>query len=220
MEAAQLDYNEALARIVAHIELAALEKVEEIDLATEEAFKVEMTRIYIQSVRNISDEYRNKCARLTGRILREHNFAVATHRTSFLWAQRRVIEAVMEEAVHALHHHLQHNPKVYADLLCDLLVSALCRMHEPRVLVCCRQMDLDLMKDVVPRAKQKYKKMVGQGCTVYRHPEYLPQKSLGGVEVLRIDERIKVCNTVYDRFMTVVQNNQVDIRKMLFPVSR
>lgn len=64
---------------------------------------------------------------------------------------------------------------------------------EPNVIVRGRQIDADLIRNVIPQAVEKYKELSGKDCNVHIDQEgFLPQNATGGVEVLAQTGRIKV----------------------------
>ncbi|XP_037927225.1 V-type proton ATPase subunit E-like [Teleopsis dalmanni] len=88
---------------------------------------------------------------------------------------------------------------------------------EPQVLLRCREDDLDLIKEVLPHATQQYTENIKQDVNItVATDNYLPADTCGGVELIALNGRVKVPNTLESRLDLISQQLVPEIRNALF----
>lgn len=85
------------------------------------------------------------------------------------------------------------NESEYKTVLEKLIVQGLYQVMEPKVTLRCRQVDVPLVRAVIPSAIEQYKAAMRQDVEFYiDEKEYLSPNTCGGVELLALNGRIKV----------------------------
>lgn len=86
------------------------------------------------------------------------------------------------------------NEEEYKNVLSKLIVQGLYQVMEPKVTLRCRQVDVPLVRAVLQRSIDQYKSEMKQDVELFiDEHEYLPADTCGGVELLALNGRIKVC---------------------------
>ena len=67
-----------------------------------------------------------------------------------------MVEGLEREAKLALHLKLKDDSDAYAQLLKDLLVQGLIKMIEPKIILKCRESDLDIINSIIDDARSEY----------------------------------------------------------------
>lgn len=85
------------------------------------------------------------------------------------------------------------NQSEYKTVLTKLIVQGLFQVMEPKVILRCREVDVPLVRDVLPAAVDQYKKSMNQNVDlVIDEKDFLSADTCGGVELLALNGRIKV----------------------------
>lgn len=85
------------------------------------------------------------------------------------------------------------NQSEYQTVLTKLIVQGLFQVMEPKVLLRCREVDVPLVRDVLPKAAESYKSQMHQNVDlIIDEKDYLSADTCGGVELLALNGRIKV----------------------------
>lgn len=103
------------------------------------------------------------------------------------------VRSVLDEARHRLGEVTKDQAK-YAEVLVAVIVQGLFQIMEPKTVIRGRQVDIDLIEQVLPRAMKDYKDKMGKECAVIVDKEtFLPANTCGGVELHALGGRIRVC---------------------------
>lgn len=86
------------------------------------------------------------------------------------------------------------NEEEYKNVLSKLIVQGLYQVMEAKVTLRCRQVDVPLIRAVLQRSIDQYKSQMHQDVELFiDEHEYLSADTCGGVELLALNGRIKVC---------------------------
>lgn len=88
---------------------------------------------------------------------------------------------------------------------------------EAQVKARCRQADLQLVQNILPRAVEEYKAQMGKDVVITLDTEsFLPADTCGGIELTALNGRIRVPNTLESRLELIAQQLYPSIRTALF----
>ena len=139
-------------------------------------------------------------------------------------------------AAQQLHQFTQDNPEEYKALWKDLIVQALIKIYEPKVFVCWKESDEEMIKEVIDEAAEEYKEKMAKEVvelngevpdfelhldSSFRLPPYdkeNPHSCIGGVVLHALDGKIAVRNTLEERLETCYQDSQGTLRKIMYPM--
>jgi len=108
------------------------------------------------------------------------------------------LQSIFEEAKGRLND-LSNDQERYRAVLQSLILQGLMMMQEEAVVVQCRSEDVNLVRDVYPRAKKEYESRSGKTCDVTLHNKFLPSypDCSGGIYLTAQHGRI-LCNNTLD----------------------
>lgn len=94
--------------------------------------------------------------------------------------------------------------KVYRDILHQLILQALFQVMENKVIIRCREADTSLVNDIISDVVKEYKDTMQQDVNAKIDTTYLPANIAGGVEVIALNGRIKVCLNLFDHLIKII----------------
>lgn len=216
MALSDADVQKQIKHMMAFIEQEANEKAEEIDAKAEEEFNIEKGRLVQQQRLKIMEYYEKKEKQVELQKKIQSSNMLNQARLKVLKVREDHVRNVLEEARRRLGE-VTKNPAEYKQVLQKLIVQALYQTMEPTVWLRCRQADVGLVNEVLPAAVDQYKENIKQDCNVTVDTEnYLPADTCGGVELIALNGRIKVPNTLESRLELISQQLVPEIRTALF----
>ena len=147
--------------MIAFIQQEAAEKVEEIEAKTEEEFNIEKSRLVSQQRVKIIDYFDKKEKQIELQRKIQHSNLANASRLSVLKARDDYVRALKEEARKQLSV-LAEDADKYRLILSNLIAQGLFLLMEKDVMIRCKKNDVDLVKQLVPDAVQKYKQQLKQ----------------------------------------------------------
>uniref|UniRef100_A0A7S0YAU0 Uncharacterized protein n=1 Tax=Polytomella parva TaxID=51329 RepID=A0A7S0YAU0_9CHLO len=221
----EVEVERQLAQMVKFIKQEAEEKANEIKVSAEEEFNIEKLNLLEQEKAKIRKEYERREAQVEVKKKIEFSKQLNEQRLKVLSAKEAAIQEVIIEAKQRLKD-LTKNPEAYKKLLQNLLIQSMKKIQEKSVTVKCRQVDLILVKDVIPEARKSFAAKYDQDApeVVVDTKDYLaPPPSdkdvascYGGIVVVSADGRIKCSNTLDDRLKHSYLANLPYVRAELF----
>ncbi|KAH9163531.1 hypothetical protein LEN26_000471 [Aphanomyces euteiches] len=119
------------------------------------------------------------------------------------------------------------NEGSYRELLRDLAVQGLIKLHETEIMIVVRSKDVRLLESLLPEISAKYASVMLKetGLDVSKthltvckeERQLLPATSAGGVKLVARQGKIVCDNTLDTRLMQVNYDQKPTIRQMLFP---
>lgn len=86
------------------------------------------------------------------------------------------------------------NETEYKNVLSKLIVQGLYQVMEPKVTLRCRQVDVPLVQAILQTSIDEYKSKMNQDVELFIDDhEFLAADTCGGIELLALNGRIKVC---------------------------
>ncbi|XP_031562957.1 V-type proton ATPase subunit E-like [Actinia tenebrosa] len=210
------EVKKQIAHMMAFIEQEAKEKSEEIDAKAEEEFNIEKGRLVQNERLKIMNVYERKEKQVELRKKIQRSNLLNQSRLKILKAQDDHVKCVLEECREQLGSVTKDSAK-YKEVLQGLMTQGLFQLLEPKVIICCRQQDLDLVKSVKDAAIEVYKKATKKDIEIiFDEQNFLGQDCSGGIEMLSKGGKIKVVNTLESRLEMMSRQMMPEIRVMLF----
>lgn len=97
------------------------------------------------------------------------------------------------------------NESEYKAVLSKLIVQGLYQVMEPKVILRCRQVDVPLVRDVIPTSAEQYKAAMKQDVEIFiDEKDFLPADTCGGVELFALNGRIKVRREIFNEYISLI----------------
>lgn len=102
------------------------------------------------------------------------------------------VRSVLDEARRRLGEVTKDQTK-YAEILVAIIVQGLFQIMEPKTVIRGRQVDIDLIEQILPQVMKNYKDKMGTECNVTLDKDsFLPANTCGGIELYALGGRIRV----------------------------
>ncbi|XP_020799325.1 V-type proton ATPase subunit E [Drosophila serrata] len=216
MALSDADVQKQIKHMMAFIEQEANEKAEEIDAKAEEEFNIEKGRLVQQQRLKIMEYYEKKEKQVELQKKIQSSNMLNQARLKVLKVREDHVSSVLDDARKRLGE-VTKNQSEYQTVLTKLIVQGLFQVMEPKVILRCREVDVPLVRDVLPKAAESYKAQINQNVDlVIDEKDFLSADTCGGVELLALNGRIKVPNTLESRLELISQQLVPEIRNALF----
>uniref|UniRef100_T1H6F6 V-type proton ATPase subunit E n=1 Tax=Megaselia scalaris TaxID=36166 RepID=T1H6F6_MEGSC len=127
------------------------------------------------------------------------------------------VRSVLDEARRRLGE-VTKNQAEYRQILQKLIVQALYQTMEKNVTLRIRRVDENLIREIIPDAAELYKSNIGKDININIDTDH-PPNTCGGVEVIALNGRVKVPNTLESRLELICQQLVPETRNALFGVN-
>ncbi|XP_017008329.1 V-type proton ATPase subunit E [Drosophila takahashii] len=216
MALSDADVQKQIKHMMAFIEQEANEKAEEIDAKAEEEFNIEKGRLVQQQRLKIMEYYEKKEKQVELQKKIQSSNMLNQARLKVLKVREDHVSSVLDDARKRLGEVTQKQSE-YQTVLTKLIVQGLFQVMEPKVILRCREVDVPLVRDVLPSAVEQYKAGIQQNVDLFiDEKDFLSADTCGGVELLALNGRIKVPNTLESRLELISQQLVPEIRNALF----
>ncbi|XP_049580203.1 V-type proton ATPase subunit E 1a isoform X3 [Syngnathus scovelli] len=202
--------------MMAFIEQEANEKVEEIDARAEEEFNIEKGRLVQTQRVKIMEYYEKKEKQIEQHKKIQMSNLMNQARLKVLKARDDMIADMLFEARQQLAAIAQDSAR-YSTLLEGLVLQGFYQLLEEKVIIRCRQQDVEMVQAAVNKSIPIFKESVKKHIVVKIDMDhFLPSSICGGVEVYNDNGKIKVSNTLENRLELLAQQMMPEIRVSLF----
>lgn len=216
MALSDADVQKQIKHMMAFIEQEANEKAEEIDAKAEEEFNIEKGRLVQQQRLKIMEYYEKKEKQVELQKKIQSSNMLNQARLKVLKVREDHVRSVLDEARRRLGEVTKDSAK-YGEVLLTLIVQGLYQIMEPKVSIRCRQVDQSLVQSLLPKASQQYKEQTGKEVVLSIDSEnFLSADTCGGVELVALNGRIRVPNTLESRLELISQQLVPEVRTSLF----
>ncbi|SPP84395.1 V-type proton ATPase subunit E [Drosophila guanche] len=216
MALSDADVQKQIKHMMAFIEQEANEKAEEIDAKAEEEFNIEKGRLVQQQRLKIMEYYEKKEKQVELQKKIQSSNMLNQARLKVLKVREDHVSNVLDDARKRLGE-VTKNEGEYKAVVTKLIVQGLFQVMEPKVTLRCRQVDVSLIRDILPQAVEQYKAQMKQNVDlIIDETNFLSADTCGGVELLALNGRIKVPNTLESRLELISQQLVPEIRNALF----
>ncbi|EDW34511.1 GL21540 [Drosophila persimilis] len=216
MALSDADVQKQIKHMMAFIEQEANEKAEEIDAKAEEEFNIEKGRLVQQQRLKIMEYYEKKEKQVELQKKIQSSNMLNQARLKVLKVREDHVSNVLDDARKRLGE-VTKNESEYKAVVTKLIVQGLFQVMEPKVTLRCRQVDVSLVRDILPQAVEQYKAQMKQNVDLHIDEiNFLSADTCGGVELLALNGRIKVPNTLESRLELISQQLVPEIRNALF----
>ncbi|CAF1418640.1 unnamed protein product [Adineta ricciae] len=216
MTLSEFDVTKQIQQMISFIQQEAAEKVEEIEVKTEEEFNIEKSRLVSQQRIKIIEYYDKKEKQIEIQQKIQHSNLANASRLSILKARDECIEAFKEEIRKKLDFSKVDRSK-YIIILSNLIIQGLYTIIEPIITIRCRHDDYGLVQRLIPDAIRQYKQTLNKDIEIHvDQKNFLSDKLTGGIELYAMNDKIKVLNTIEARLDIIFHQMLPEIRKTLF----
>ncbi|CAH1400942.1 unnamed protein product [Nezara viridula] len=207
-----------LYNIILHIQQDMAEKVEEIEVKTEEEFLQERNREFLLSVKNIESYYREKEIIAQRSILVYESKMKNTSRLEVLDNKYSHVIDTINRARHRLaNKDKPHHAATYKEILRALIMQGLCKLMEPKVLVTVRAEDKEVVESLLGPLESDYEEITGLPVKLYIDDTgELPKDSEGGAILISQDYTVSLDNTLASRLEHTSFHLLPEINQMLY----
>ncbi|XP_014251581.1 V-type proton ATPase subunit E isoform X1 [Cimex lectularius] len=202
--------------MMAFIEQEATEKAEEIEQKAEEEFNIEKGRLVQNRRLKVMEYYDRKEKQVELQKKIQSSNMLNQARLKALKVREDHVRNVLDEARKRLIKSVS-NTGDYQVLLQKLILQGLFQLLENEVTLKVREVDQDIVKQVLPNVVEEYEKKTGVTIKLKVDSDtFLPAESSGGVELNVCNGRIKISNTLESRLDLISQLLVPQIRNALF----
>jgi len=208
--------NQQIQQMISFIDQEADEKVQEIQAKADEEFEIEKGRIVTNKRKKVSSFYEKKTKQLHQQKKVKESQLINETRLKILKYQEEQIEQILNEARERL---LQvHNDKdQYQSLMLGLLTQGLYQLLEDKVVIQCKESDVEMVEKMLETTEVSYKEATGKEVQLkINHKRFLNADTGGGVVMSNETGSIRVCNTLEARLDMIGQQMMPEIRRMLY----
>jgi len=204
----------------------ALEKVEELNCAAEEAFFVEKSRIVNEARGKVEKDYERKLASLSTKkkitTAKENN----KRRLEVLKEQESIVATVVTNAGQQLKSLSQNDSSAYAQLMENLILQGLNKMSdEDAVRVHCLAAEVAMTQAATAKAKSRFEAKHNKSLDVQvdqAHPlpavdQTTGEPCYGGIAISNMDHTIICQNTLNARLHIAAEATLPQMKSKLFP---
>lgn len=210
------EVQKQIKHMMAFIDQEANEKAEEIDAKAEEEFNIEKGRLVQQQRVKIMEYYERKEKQIELQKKIQNSNLLNQARLRVLKAREDHIKTMLDEAQERLRQ-LAVDPQNYRRLLEGLIAQGLYQMLEDQVVIRCRQQDVAILKEVLPKAIDTYRQATKKEVRVAIDSErFLAADLSGGIEMFAHKGKIKVANTLEERLRLIGTQMLPELREVLF----
>ena len=216
MALSDADVQKQIKHMMAFIEQEANEKAEEIDAKAEEEFNIEKGRLVQQQRLKIMEYYEKKEKQVELQKKIQSSNMLNQARLKVLKVREDHVRNLLDEARKRLAE-VPNDQKMYSELLTTLIVQALFQIMEASVTLRVRQADKSLVDSVIGKCQADYKAKIKKETVLKIDTEnWLSPDTCGGIELVAMKGRIKICNTLESRLELIAQQLLPEIRTALF----
>lgn len=216
MALSDADVQKQIKHMMAFIEQEANEKAEEIDAKAEEEFNIEKGRLVQQQRLKIMEYYEKKEKQVELQKKIQSSNMLNQARLKVLKVREDHVANVLDDARKRLGQ-VTKNTNEYKAVLQKLILQALFQTMEPQIILRCRQVDVGLVNEVMPAAIDSYKETLKKDVAIEIDTTcHLPADACGGIELIALNGRIKVPNTLESRLELIALQLVPEIRNALF----
>ncbi|PZC76955.1 V-type proton ATPase subunit E [Helicoverpa armigera] len=216
MALSDADVQKQIKHMMAFIEQEANEKAEEIDAKAEEEFNIEKGRLVQQQRLKIMEYYEKKEKQVELQKKIQSSNMLNQARLKVLKVREDHVRNLLDEARKRLAE-VPNDQKMYSELLTTLIVQALFQIMEASVTLRVRQADKALVDSVLGKCQADYKAKIMKDTVLKIDTDnWLSPDTCGGIELVAMKGRIKICNTLESRLELIAQQLLPEIRTALF----
>jgi len=215
------EVQKQIAQMVAFIQQDAKEKANEITQKAIADYNLEKNRMINVAKTKLDAEKEKKLKQIELQRKIHISTQINQQRLKVLKHREEHISGVIDEARARLNQIATQDANLLGKIMRGLVTQCLYQLLEDNVELKCRRGDVNLLKQVLPEAVEKYKQATGrQVNVVINSSDYLPDEQIGVEAVEARGRRIRVMNTLDSRLATVKDTKMPEIRQKLFPRSK
>lgn len=200
--------------MVAFIEQEAHEKAHEISIKADEEFAIEKSKLVRAETLSVDAQYERKFkkAELAQQIARSN--VTNKTRLKVLAARQQLLDAIFDKARDKLKD-VSKDEERYTDILRDLVLEGAYALDEYDVEIRVREADLEMAKNAISAAQEKYKGC-GELQVTIDETNPLPADGHGGIYMISGSGKISINNTLEERLKLLESEALPAVRASVF----
>ena len=228
------DTQKRIDQMCEFIKQEAIEKANEIKIKTQEEFDLARQPIAQEGKMKVQEEYAKKEKDLKVQQRIAQSAEIGRQNKRRMVARDDLLNKLFGLAKDRLAELCTKDVNKYKEVLKDLIIQGLIKIEEPDIVVRCRQGDLDLVREVIPVAREKFVQMMKDECgedvsiTVTLNedesrmlpppPNVTPMLSCAGGIIMEGHSGRLVLDNTFDKRLEVCFHDLKPVtRKCLFP---
>lgn len=219
-----IESEKQITRMSAYIMQEATEKVNEINLKTEQERDRQLTLLGIEGKREIDAEYERMMKDLNKKKRVMKAKASQKELVRKFQTRDKLLDTLLDEARAQLAGVAKSGE--YENMCKQLIVQGLVKLMETDVKVRCRKADVQMITKLIPSAAQEYQKLFKEQCEMdmkanirVDDARFLRDDSSGGVILMGHGNKIVCDNTLDTRLKLCFEDLKPVVRGCLFPSS-
>ena len=154
------DTQKRIEQMCEFIKQEAIEKANEIKIKTQEEFDLDRQTIAQEGKMKVQEEYAKKEKDLQVQQRIAQSAEIGRQNKRRMVARDDLLNKLFGLAKDRLAELCTKDVNKYKEVLKDLIIQGLIKIEEPDIVVRCRQVDLDLVREVIPVAREKFVQMM------------------------------------------------------------
>lgn len=224
--------RDRIKQMISFVMEEAKEKAKEIESKTEHEYNSAKSKHLHLAKEKLNAEFDKKWKQLAVKQRIERSAAINSARMEAMKVRNDLIMGLLEDAKFAINDRFIQNKAAYRTLLKELIIQGLIKLLDSKVVIRCRQMDLSLVKQVLPEACSAYMELMQRETnrsyevevsveeTEFlpappQHGSYEPSCS-GGVMLTSHEGKIRCINTLDERLRLVFAEGIPALRQLAF----
>ncbi|XP_022187927.1 V-type proton ATPase subunit E [Nilaparvata lugens] len=194
--------------MVEYIEQDGWEKVEEIEVKSQEEFEIEKTKIRDTEIIKLEHFYNRQEEKLTRTLKAESSRSKLRSKIGYLEAQKNIILEIINKARHTIEDcsNKESQRHRYKKIMEELLLRSALTMMESDIKVKVRKKDHSLLHSIIESTSNEFKRITGNKISMKIDDTHLPDSSAGGIILSNLHERVFIDNTLATRLEIVIGN--------------
>lgn len=158
------DTDKRIEQMCEFIKQEAIEKATEIKIKTQEEFDIDRQTIAQEGKMKVQEEYAKKEKDLQVQQRIAQSAEIGRQNKRRMVARDDLLNKLYGLAKARLADLSTKDVNKYKEVLKDLIIQGLIKIEEPDIVVRCRQVDMDIVREVIPCARDKFVEMMREEC--------------------------------------------------------
>ena len=158
------DTQKRIEQMCEFIKQEAIEKANEIKIKTQEEFDLDRQTIAQEGKMKVQEEYAKKEKDLQVQQRIAQSAEIGRQNKRRMVARDDLLNKLFGLAKDRLAELCTKDVNKYKEVLKDLIIQGLIKIEEPDIVVRCRQVDLDSVREMIPVAREKFVQMMKDEC--------------------------------------------------------
>lgn len=228
----ETEARDRIKQMISFVMEEAKEKAKEIESKTEHEYNSAKGKHLHLAKEKLNSEFDKKWKQLAVKQRIERSATINTARMEAMKVRNDLIQGLVDDARFAIDQRFRADVATYKQLLRDLIIQGLIKLLDQQVKIHCRQVDLPLVREVLPQAKSAYlalmQRETGKAWDVevtLSEDDFLPPPPVqgsfapsccGGIMITSFEGKIRCINSIDERLRLVFAEGIPALRQLVF----